>query len=1657
MVRKSFFRSKNFVLVAILSVSCLVTSHAIAEPASKILVALEDIEQTLESPWPVREGQVFFVLEEKEPQVRILDLDGRSLIWVDQGQLVSEQKARDEFENRAKTTPNEPEAFLVLARIDRASGKFQEAITNLTKGIELLENSVKSSDPKIPIAYAERAKAWLEMGDQQKAEEDAAASLKRSAENALAHRVLGEVHFLKKEYPQAADDLALALKSLPKDVKALLLSATVLQQQKKYAEAIEAYEKIFQIERRNVSANNDLAWLLATCPDDEYRNGQRAFRLAITACKKAKWKNRSTISTLSVAFAESREFDKAIQLLEMLNSIVSGQEQKKIQEKLTWFRAGKTYHEVALEKDPSLGFHPNSSSRQSAPGELAKVEASRLKAEVHFGKKELPQAIEQYEKTLVLATQVLGPSHLQTISLMRTLGNLYQRVYRYNDAIEIRKKRFELLLARFDKKDLRTAQAAVDLADAYLKNKLLREALPLLENYQSFLKANLPLDDLRVAYATNQLGYTYHELRRFQEAEVLHRENLKVREASLGKNHLHVLLSLRNLAGFYWSMDQEEKAIAYFEQWLIRNERGLAEEHPDYGSILLMLANNHDSLNHNKLAASYFLKSYAVFQKKEDALSAASALISLANIYRLQGAEGAAKSENLLKQALTLLEKKQEHHDFDAMVKLYVKTGSCYHELGQFDKTKLFYQKVVDLFEKRRGPYDPRTALERVRLISLYTQTGAVHEAESDCHKIFKALEATSSEYHPMLVDCGINSLAEVYSRLHKMDEYERRLAVPLNLMKQRLGANHPRYATAILKTGIAYRAFGRVDLGQAYLNQGIGILQKNGLGEDPRIAEAFQILGEMYHFTAHYVEAEKVLQKSLHILQKQPKPDHIAFTRCLTDLGFTYQRMCRFHEAEKAFQKSIQLAKLGKDKFLLENSLCYLARLYSETGRFAEAESYFRQSLDIGENCRNANDPNLAMTYLFLGQSYLARNRPQEAKSLFERSLKMLETSSGPNHPNTRLALSQLAESYLMAKEWEKAKSFFRRSLDILEKNPSRNERDYSFTLNQIMTACLELNQWSEGVDYCTQAHQANRRRMVHVLPALMPLEQMRYLYFQKVELAKSLSIGLRYPDQPKAVAASAEWLANEKALSSEFVAEGIRLARASEDPQVAKLVKELKAIREELTHAVLDPRLEDGYQGRLLHLRSWEREISRKVAQQTHAQLQEDQWVTMETIRKSLPADTVFIDVALFPVFQFNQKQSEKEQWQPMRYVAWIVPSADQGQVTLVDLGEAEKIHAAVAECRKELTRTFLTTSAAQTKLETQRVRAKIAVLTRLIWDPIKRSVGNSKNLVIAPDGALWLFPWETLLNEGDSYLVEHKRISYVTSARELVAKPQKIASRGAVFFVDPDYNTNPDPNSKTTKLDRHLRAYYDRFSRAGLLRGGRAQRLLLAREEAKTFPPLLEQYVQSKPVVLKRQHATENQFKSLKSPKVLLLSTHGFFLEDTHMDNMPQANLAGGQRRSYASQTPDERSVVRVDPLLRCGLILAGANNHRQAIGANDGILTGLEILDADLRGTELVILSACQTGLGAIRYGEGVAGLSHAFQMAGAKAVVGSLWSVTEKSALQTIEVMLENLAKKQSKAEALRNAQLFMIQDYRKRFGAAPPQLWAPFTLTGDWN
>jgi CHAT domain-containing protein len=296
---------------------------------------------------------------------------------------------------------------------------------------------------------------------------------------------------------------------------------------------------------------------------------------------------------------------------------------------------------------------------------------------------------------------------------------------------------------------------------------------------------------------------------------------------------------------------------------------------------------------------------------------------------------------------------------------------------------------------------------------------------------------------------------------------------------------------------------------------------------------------------------------------------------------------------------------------------------------------------------------------------------------------------------------------------------------------------------------------------------------------------------------------------------------------------------------------------------------------------------------------------------------------------------------------------------------------------------------------------------------------------------------------------YLVETYTFSYLTTGRDVIRLGGKGPDvRGDYIVADPDFDCVP-PSATAGAASPPAPPAEPGVQAAGMRFGPLPGTALEMARIAKVLGVPPERQLSSR-------LASKTSLRGIRSPRVLHIATHGYFLREEKAPPAASAP-ATGAATSMPSRTP--RPLLD-NPFLRSGLAMAGANHcaESSARGLSDnGMLTALEVCSLPLYGTDLVVLSACETGLGLQFRGEGVFGLRRAFLQAGARSLVMSLWKVPDLQTADLMEGFYTNWKGGQDKAHALRRAQLDMIASLRKSQGLAHPFYWAGFVLIGDWK
>jgi CHAT domain-containing protein/tetratricopeptide (TPR) repeat protein len=894
---------------------------------------------------------------------------------------------------------------------------------------------------------------------------------------------------------------------------------------------------------------------------------------------------------------------------------------------------------------------------------------------------------------------------------------------------------------------------------------------------------------------------------------------------------------------------------------------------------------------------------------------------------------------------------------------------------------------------------------------------------------------------------------------------HERALAI----RRRVLGEEHVDTATSFNALGIVCDELGDFSAGRMNFEHALKIKQKRAGEDDSDTARTYNNLGLACNELGDYAMARRHHQQALTILRKVLGDEHPDTATAWNSLGMVSDSLGDYSAARMYYERALTIRRkvLGEENFQTAESYNNLGILAGHNGDYNAAVTYHQQAAKIKLKVLGKHDISTAISFNNLGVAYNSLRDYRAARTYFERALAIDRDVLGEDHPLTGHFYGNLGNVWDDLGDYATARSYCERALAIQRRVLGEEHVDTAKSYNNLMVLDAEHGDWTAAAGWMDRQRHSARRQVAKILPGLSETEQRQFLRTNDtMHLELSLSLGVLRRQDRAIRDQSAAWLLNAKGVGQQALAERALLAREARDSKLAPVVKELTDVRRRLAQLSLAaprPGQTEARQKQLAELSSQESDLSRQLVEAGGTTQVGEPWVEVDSVRSALPAGSALVDIARFRVYPLDEKDKQKKKWQPARYVAWVIPPSAKGDVQLVDLGEADPIDAHVKALRDEL-------QAAQGKDSTllkegepkaeAELRASFRQLANLIWKPLAPHVADAKQLYLSPDGALWLVPWGAIPLEKNKFLIEKLTINYVISGRDVIPSSQGTVSdvRKPVVFADPNFDLAPD--DVTTAAKAVLRTTYQdeeagqRTNDRSLL--PRVGRLPGTAVEAEAVKPNVEKLTGKAPIVYRDIYALESVAKALNRPKVAIFSTHGFFLPDQEAksdEKSSQLALAGEEHRGV---TLTKEGKPFENPLLRCGLLFAGCNprNEGQPGSGDDGVLTGMEIVGIDFRGTDLVVLSACETGVGTVNNGEGVAGLRQAFQLAGADAVVATLWQIPDADSARLMNDFFANLAAGQAKGAALRNAQLKRIESRRERFGAAHPYFWAAYTITG---
>ena len=766
--------------------------------------------------------------------------------------------------------------------------------------------------------------------------------------------------------------------------------------------------------------------------------------------------------------------------------------------------------------------------------------------------------------------------------------------------------------------------------------------------------------------------------------------------------------------------------------------------------------------------------------------------------------------------------------------------------------------------------------------------------------------------------------------------------------------------------------------------------------------------LGANYANLGEYEKAIAFYQQALDMSRKIG--DHLAESSNINNLAALYSVLGRYGEAEPLYKEALAIKKqqLGDNHPDVAQTLNNLATLYRIQGRYSEAEPLLQQSLVIMKQQLGPNNPDVAQSLNNLAELYLSQGRYSEAEPLLKQSLAIRKQQLGDNHPDTAQSLNNLAGLYQSQGRYSEAEPLYKEALFIFKQQLGNNHPDVAQTLNNLATLYWNQGKYPEADELFSQGLQVEEYNFSQNLIAGDELQKQAYIAIYSGTIDTVISRSLQsIPNNSEATRLALKTILQRKGRILDVLSNSLQILRQQvNDPQSQELLTQFIATRTQYANLIFE-KLEDFpspeiYRQKLAELDTKAKQLEDQISRRSAEFRSLSQPITLESIQKLIPANAALVEIVRYQ--PFNPKAPENQRFGNPRYAVYIL--YPNGDIKAKDLGEAKPIDDKLIYFRDNL-------ADAETRLPQLQKSAR--QLDETLMQPIRQLLGNTKTILLSPDAALNLIPFEALVDENNQYLVENYHITYLTSGRDLLRLKDKFASQQSPLIVaDPFYG----------KAGEKVALTLSEFTFPGLPG---------TEEEAKAIKNILAQAT-----VLTGSQATENAVKQAKKPHILHIATHSFFIK-------PERNP--GERNSPLQ---GERNVIE-NPLLRSGLILAGVTIGQSA--GDDGVLTALEITGLNLVGTKLVVLSGSKTGLGDISVGEGIYGLRRAFVIAGAESQLISLWNVSDQATKDLMVAYYGRLIKGEGRSEALRQIQLEMLKSENYQH----PFYWASFIISGDWT
>ena len=832
-------------------------------------------------------------------------------------------------------------------------------------------------------------------------------------------------------------------------------------------------------------------------------------------------------------------------------------------------------------------------------------------------------------------------------------------------------------------------------------------------------------------------------------------------------------------------------------------------------------------------------------------------------------------------------------------------------------------------------------------------------------------------------------------------------IATPLKAkMKEYYPKRYPQY---LLTLGTTLFRLDDIEGGKKYYHECIDWFESQNLELGYFYDAAISSLGVAYMELNDYAKAEEFLLKAY----QREKDRGEAPTVASNNLGYFYMGIGDFEKAEELFLKVVQYFENPPEKYAgLKNHMTYqslvnLSSVYDATNQDEKAVETDKKVLELVRIDKGTQHPDYSKALNNLAVSLSKVKKQSEARKYQLEGLKLVDNRFGKFHKDYTIALNNLGLNYQRSGMIDSAFYYINEAIR-LERTFLNPESEYFLVhLRNISSLYVMKGNLLMGLKTDQEAtnHMINNLNLV--FPILSEASQEKYFsnikrkFYPLQTLARRMHI-----THPEAVAYQYDIQLLIKSILLDASSKIQDQIYKSQDSMTISLFEQLKEKRNNYASLYRVP--DSVLKVKKIDLQALNEEIENLEAQinrrtDLYQQLVQKKEVSWKQVQANLKEREAAIEIVKYPLFAFNKDGGYTD---TVLYAALLVKK-DSKFPTYIEIGDGALLDKeGYYSYKRDIRERILESDAYD-----------------IFWRPIKEHLSGIDKVYFSPDGVYHSINMNSLYNKEDqSYIVDEISFVQVASTREITktrdnqSKPNTALLIGAPHFNEEKIATiNIQPTDTIGKP---------------LSRGTKLEALPGAKKEIEELERLFTKFDYQSTSFL-GEKASEIPLKATKNMKLVHIATHGFF-----------------QKSKKDQQEP---------PLMQSGLYFSGAqqtldDSSFQDLGLNsgeDGIFTALEAKNLDLKGTELVTLSACDSGLGTVRSGEGVYGLQRAFKIAGAESILMSLWKVDDEVTKKLMVEFYTQWLSGKSKSSALKLAQQKIRNDHPHPF------FWAPFILIGQ--